>query len=773
MTPQSVLVDQCQVDITVDGVVQGVGYRPFVYRLATGLGLRGEVRNAGGSVAIRVAGGRDAIAEFVAKLRDEAPSAAAVERVHTAPAELAAAQGFTIRPSVAESARAPRVSPDLATCASCLEELFDPADRRYRYPFINCTLCGPRATVIDELPYDRVRTAMRGFPMCPACAGEYHDPGDRRFHAEPTCCPACGPRLSWQQRGRTDGPTAESALDAACTTIAEGGIVAVKGVGGYHLVCDATTDDAVARLRLAKARPAKPLAVMVADVTTARTVGVVDGLAEALLTSAAAPILLVPRRAEAPVSDGVAPGLGEIGLFLPYSPLHHLLLAQLRRPLVVTSGNLCGATTITDDDTARAVLAPIADGLLTHDRPIWSGYDDSVLRVVRGRSMTVRRARGYAPRALPLPVPTVTPVLAVGAQLKHTCTLAAGAAAILGPHLGDLENADTYAGFERTVATLSRQHDISPDIVAHDHHPGYLSTRYARQRWPAAKRISVQHHHAHVAATAAEHGVTCSFVGVALDGLGFGDDGTFWGGEILLADYTGYRRFGRFGTAPMPGGSAAVRRPARMALGYLFGAEPFGGNGIDPGLTAPLRARMTDREVAVVRAMVTSELNSPRASSAGRLFDAVAALLGVCDDNTYEGEAAVRLEAAATGHPGRDPLPWRLYRRGGLLVYDPMPTITAALQLVGAEPVGEIAARFLRTVADVVVGMAVDAARHAHVEVACLGGGVFQNARLTGLVLDGLAGAGLIGHVGQQVPVNDGGISYGQAVIAAARVNGG
>lgn len=764
------LVDHCQVDVTVGGVVQGVGYRPFVYRLATELGLSGDVRNVGGSVAIRVTGRRDAVGEFLTGLRDRAPAAAIVDRVHAdvAAAGSAATQGFAILASVAEPTTSPRVPADLATCASCLAELFDPADRRYRYPFVNCTQCGPRATVIDALPYDRDRTAMRGFPMCARCAREYHDPGDRRFHAEPTCCPGCGPQLSWQGDGCVRA-TAESALQAACTRIAAGGIVAVKGIGGYHLVCDATNADTVTRLRQVKARPTKPLAVMVADVAAARTVGVVDALADTLLTSPAAPIVLVPRRADAPVSADIAPGCAEIGLFVPSNPLQHLLLAQLRRPLVVTSGNLSGATTVTDDETAQTVLAPLIDGLLTHDRPIRSGYDDSVLRVQRGRVTTIRRARGYAPDALPLPVAAAEPVLAVGAQLKHTCTLATDAAAVLGPHLGDLENADVFSAFENTVSALSRQHDTRPGVVAHDCHPGYLSTQYAKQRWPAAHRIPVQHHHAHVVATAAEHGVTDAFVGIALDGLGFGDDGTFWGGEILLADYTGYRRFGRFGTAPMPGGSAAVRRPVRMALGYLYGAESFGYGAVPADLTEPLVSRMPSREVAVVRAMVETDLNCPRASSAGRLFDAVSALLGVCDDNTYEGEAAVRLETAAAGHPGRTALPWRLHRRDGLLVYDPTPTLVAALELVGDAPVGEVAARFLNTVADVVVGMAVEAARCLGRDVACLGGGVFQNARLTTLVLDGLDSAGIKGFVGQHVPVNDGGISYGQAVVAAAR----
>lgn len=752
------------------GMVQGVGFRPFVFRLATGFGLAGDVCNAGGHVVIRAEGPDGVLADFVARLADSAPAAARVDRieVETISAGVAPGPGFSVVGSVADQRVTPQVPPDLATCAACLRELFDPADRRYRYPFLNCTDCGPRATVIDALPYDRERTAMRVFPLCGACSREYHDPADRRFHAEPTSCPACGPRLIWHPVDETPAATREEALRAACAVVADGGIVAVKGLGGYQLVCDAGDDTAVTRLRRTKPRPAKPFAVMAADLTAARQLGVLDDAAAGLLGGAAAPIVLLPRRADASLSASVAPGSAEIGVFLPYSPLHHLLLAELARPLVVTSGNRGGTPTVIDDTAAHRVLWPIVDGILTHDRPIRSRYDDSVLRVVAGRTTTLRRARGYAPDRMPLPVRAATPVLAVGAQLKHTAALAVDDAVILGPHTGDLENTDAYAAFEQAADALCRLHGVWPDIVVHDRHPAYLSTQYARRR-SAARRIAVQHHHAHVAATAAEHGITGPFVGVALDGLGLGDDGTFWGGEILLADLTGYRRFGRFATAPMPGGAAAVRRPARMALGYLFGAERFGADDI-PG--AALLDRMDPREVTVIRRMIEREVNCPRASSAGRLFDAAAALLDVCDDNSYEGEAAARLEAAAAGHPGTSPLRWSLHRRDGLVVYDPAPTLRDAVLLAADEPVGEIAARFHRTLAAVVVAMAAEAATASGTEVVCLGGGVFQNARLTTAVLDGLADAGLNGLAGERIPMNDGGISYGQAAIAAARTEG-
>ncbi|MGW4394090.1 carbamoyltransferase HypF [Amycolatopsis nivea] len=751
-----------RVRIDVRGTVQGVGFRPFVHRLATGLGLDGDVRNAGGCVVIRLAGSR--IGDFLTGLRSAAPLHARVTGVAVtglANREVLA-PGFRIAPSTA--GRGGEAPPDLATCADCVRELFDPADRRHRYPFLSCTACGPRATVLQRLPYDRASTSMRSFRLCPACAAEYEDPADRRFHAEPIACPDCGPRLAWSA---TRG---ESALAAACAVLADGGIVAVKALGGYQLVCDAADESTVQRLRRGKDRPAKPLAVLADSLAGARALSLVDNAAAELLTSAAAPIVLLPRRPGAKLAEGIAPGLAEVGVFLPTTPLHHLLLAGLSRPLVVTSGNRSGGPIVVDDADALTTLGPICDGILGHDRPILSRYDDSVARSSQGRTSLVRRARGYAPAALPLPFAVPEPVLALGAQLKHTCTLARDGLAHLGPHTGDLENGETFTAFKRTAGDLLRWHEAVPQWCAHDLHPGYLSTQYAR-RWPETHRIVVQHHHAHVAATAAEHGVTGPFVGVALDGLGLGTDGTFWGGEILLARHQDFQRFGRFATAPMPGGAAAVRRPARMALGYLYGAESFGSR-IPEHLAAGLLSRMDGREHSVVRAAVERGFNSPRASSAGRLFDAMSAFLGLRDDNSYEGEAAIRLEAAAAGHDARTPLDWELHEQDGLWVYDPVPTLCDALRSARNEPAGEVAARFHRTVAEVVVAMAAKAAAALGTEVVCLGGGVFQNSLLTARVLAGLSGAGLRALAGERVPMNDGGISYGQAAVACARMNG-
>jgi hydrogenase maturation protein HypF len=755
----------------VHGIVQGVGFRPFVYRTAVSCGLHGDVRNAGGHVEIRVRGTDPAVERFLERLVREAPRLARIDSVRTAPCDDPGEDGFRVLPSSGASAGDRDIPPDLATCAACVAELFDPADRRYRYPFINCTDCGPRATIIAGLPYDRARTAMSGFTMCAQCAAEYADPANRRFHAEPVACPACGPRLSWASHPPQSTPWhGADAFAAAVAAVDAGGVVAVKGIGGYQLVCDAADEAAVARLRAAKGRPRKPFAIMVPDLAGLS----VDEAERDLLRSPAAPIVLV-RGAGVRIATGVAPGLSEVGLFLPYSPLHHLLLHDLARPLVVTSGNRGDEPIAFEPTDARRVLGPSVDGFLDHDRPILSRYDDSVARVVAfgevggqnetpGRPSLVRRARGYAPATIPLPVEARQPLLAVGAQLKHTTTVAVAGRAMLGPHTGDLENAETFAAFERSVAQLSGLSGHSPRIVCHDLHPGYLSTQYARSRFPEDRRISVQHHHAHVVATAAEHQVAEPFIGIAYDGLGLGDDGTLWGGEVLLATYAGYRRLGRFGQAPLPGGAAAVRRPARMALGYLLGTS------LDEQLGADLLARLDPREVAVVRRMVERGVNAPLASSAGRLFDAMASLLGIADDSSYEGEAAILLEAAA-GAPERA-LDWRLVERDGLLVYDCATTLTDALLRVRNEPVGAVAAAFHTTLAEVTVAFAEQARARHGVPRVCLGGGVFANRRLAAAAIGGLTAAGFEVYIGEQVPVNDGGISYGQAAVAAARTAG-
>lgn len=806
---------------TVHGTVQGVGFRPFVHRLAGGLGLSGWVANVDGHVEGQVTGPADAVAEFGHRMYTDAPPLARVREVALRELDGAApigrrsgAVGSAARHDTAAGARAEttldapagdalfsvrrsgpgsrpttdqrEVPADAAICDACLRELFTPENRRHRYPFVNCTDCGPRATIIEDLPYDRVRTTMRRFPLCADCAAEYADPRDRRFHAEPVACPACGPTLAW---GDLRG---EQALKAAAGAVATGRIIAVKGLGGYQLVCDATDPEAVAELRRRKRRPVKPFAVMVGDVRVADGLARLNSTELALLTSPARPVVLLrARRVHSQAAPHIAPAVhpaptlspgphdhspalppvtDRLGLFLPTTGLHHLLLHELDRPLVVTSGNLADEPIAIDDAEARRALDGVADGFLTHDRPIRARYDDSVVTSAGRLPLTVRRARGLAPAPLSLNPPTPVPLAGAGAQTKHTFTLADAGVAHVGPHHGDLADTATYEAFGQAYADLCRLAGIVPRAIAHDLHPGYLSTRWALEQ--PLPHIAVQHHHAHVAACAAEHGVRGQFVGVAYDGLGLGDDGTLWGGEVFVADLTRHRRVGRFATAPLPGGEAAVRHPCRMALGHVFGAEPLGSPPLERAARAFLE-RLDRRRAQVVRAMVAHEVNCPRASSAGRLFDTVASLLGLADTVSYEGEAAVALEAAA-GLAGRDrpvPLKHRVVRVGSLWVYDSAATLGDLLERqADGESVPRLAAAFHSSLAAATAELVARAVEDGAPRTVCLGGGCFANVQLLTQVRRRLRAHGLRVLVGRQVPVGDGGISYGQAAVAAARL---
>jgi hydrogenase maturation protein HypF len=769
--------------VEIRGVVQGVGFRPFVWRLATELGLDGSVRNRAGQVEIEVAGAAEAVERFAGRIRSDAPPRARVEEVAVRPFEgsIVEGSGFVIEESDAVASTERLFPPDIATCDDCVREVFDPGDRRYRYPFTNCTNCGPRATIIEELPYDRARTSMREFRLCAACQAEYRDPANRRFHAEPIACPECGPQL-WYRRPGDAAPAAhrEEALAAALADLRAGRVVAVKGLGGYHLACDATDPAAVARLRDRKHRWAKPFAVMVRDVAAARRVARLTREEARLLVSPARPIVLVERRANAdpPLADRAPTGVPDrrVGIFLPYTPLHHLLLAGLGRPIVLTSGNLVDEPLSTDDAEALERLSGIADAFLAHDREIRARYDDSVTRVVAGRESLIRRGRGYAPEPLPLPIAVPGPlsILAVGAELKHTFTLARGERAHVAPHIGDLEDLLTHQAFESNLAHLQRLLDIEPAYVAHDLHPAYLSTQYALSHFPESRRIGVQHHHAHVASVAAEAGLAGPFIGVAYDGLGMGDDGTFWGGEVLVATLASYRRVARFGQAPMPGGAMAVKKPYRMALGYLLGVEK-GFRPTMPDEREGLRqylGRLDPREVEVVRVQLERGLNAPIASSAGRLFDAVASLLGIRDVAEYEAQAAIELELLAEPGRGRPrPLAFAIDRRGGLLVYDPRPTLADLLGcLTAGEPPARLAARFGETVAVVTRAFVREVCLQTGLNTVVLSGGVFQNQWLAQALVRRLERDGFEVHVNHMVPANDGGISYGQAAVAAARL---
>ncbi|MEX5707717.1 carbamoyltransferase HypF [Parafrankia sp. FMc6] len=750
--------------------------------------MSGQVSNDAEGVHIALDGAGPEVAAFLTALREEAPPLAQIDSVDVSggpapPGAGPAAPGFRIAPSdPARGGAGPRtrVCADSATCADCLAELADPADRRYRYPFINCTNCGPRFTIIRDVPYDRPATTMAGFRMCARCRAEYDDPADRRFHAQPVCCPDCGPTLSFRPTAAAS-PTSDEPLERAAGLLRGGGILAVKGLGGYHLAVLAADGSAVATLRRRKHRDAKPFAVMVRDLATAEEMCCLDPTARLLLTGRRRPIVLVERcRCAGRVAEAVAPGTGTLGVMLPYTPLHHLLLGLLPGPIVLTSGNISDEPIVYRDEEALAALSPVADGFLAHDRAIHTRLDDSVARSVRGRETLVRRSRGYAPEPLPLPWDVQRPVLACGAELKNTVCLAAGRRAYLSGHIGDLENHETLRSFVSGIDHLRRLFDISPELVAHDLHPEYLSTKWAlEQDLPV---VGVQHHHAHIASCLADNGHPGPVLGVAFDGLGFGPDGTLWGGEFLWADLAGFTRLAHLTPVPMPGGVAAIRAPWRMAAAHLLAAGVA-----DPDRLAVARrnADRWDAVAALARSgAAPSPVGAPLTSSVGRLFDAVAALVGVRDTITYEGQAAIELERiAAPGDYGRYPA-------------SPPPS-GAGLLLPGADLIRGvvddlrervdptvIAARFHSTLA----GLTVDICAALRDSLlggpgapgrpglpACpagtvaLSGGVFGNLRLLGEIMDGLVDRGFTVLTHSRVPCNDGGISLGQAMVANAR----
>jgi hydrogenase maturation protein HypF len=621
--------------VRVEGVVQGVGFRPFVYSLATRLGLAGWVGNDVDGVFAEVEGPASGVKEFLGLLEAQPPPLARVDRVTAAAITPNGARGFSIVASDHTGRRRVLVSADGATCDECLAELADPADRRYAYPFINCTNCGPRFTIVTGVPYDRPLTTMAPFGMCAACEAEYHDPADRRFHAQPVCCPACGPRLRLLDAGGAE--VAGNPIAEAAQLLARGQVLAVKGLGGYHLAVDAGGQAAASALRARKHREDKPFALMVADVAAARELCEVDDTGESLLASSRRPVVLLPRRPGAAVADAVAPGNRQLGIMLPYTPLHHLLLGEVGRPIVLTSGNVSDEPIAYVDADALARLAGIADAFLTHDRAIHIRTDDSVVRPLRGRETLLRRSRGYAPEPLRLAARLPRPVLACGAELKNTFCLATEDRAFVSHHIGDLENFETLRSFTEGIDHFRRLFDTEPEVVAYDLHPEYLSTKYALDLG-GVDLVGVQHHHAHIASCLADNGEEGPVIGVAFDGTGFGGDGTIWGGEFLLADLTGFERAGHLEPVPMPGAAAAIRQPWRMAAAYLdaaYGGEPPAGLAV---------ARHNAARWQDVVLMSRRGINAPLTSSAGRLFDAVAALLGVRDAINYEGQAAIELE---------------------------------------------------------------------------------------------------------------------------------
>ena len=783
--------------IVVKGIVQGVGFRPFIHRLAHERDLKGWVLNSTEGVVIEIEGSEESIKDFGSDISTQAPPLAVIERIETTLLPPVGYRSFVIESSQSNEAGFVLVSPDISICTDCLRELFDPGDRRFCYPFINCTNCGPRFTIIQDIPYDRPKTTMRAFAMCPNCEAEYNDPANRRFHAQPNACPECGPRV-WLQRSRSNDPLCshtplpqgllperQEAIVLARRLLAEGAIIAVKGLGGFHLACDATNDQAVGRLRERKRRVDKPFALMSLDVKTVSTYCHVSEQEAQLLESPQRPIVLLLRRPDSPISALVAPGNRYLGVMLPYTPLHHLLMAEScdmqgttealraeRFPLalVMTSGNLSEEPLAVDNGEALERLSPLADYFLMHDRDINARCDDSVTRLYEGREMLIRRSRGYAPFPVRLRLAEPRPTLACGGELKNTFCLARDNYAFLSQHVGDLQNYETLESFERSIEHFKKLFRVAPRLVAHDMHPDYLSTKYAldlaARSAGEVSLVAVQHHEAHIASCMAENEVYEPVIGVAFDGTGFGRDGHIWGGEFFTGDYQGFRRVAHLEYVPMPGGEAAIRAPYRMAFSHLYHAFGPGWMSVD----SPFLSRVSTNEAAVLSRQIQKGINAPLTSSCGRLFDAISSLLGVRDRVNYEAQAAIEMEMIADRKIG-DSYRWS-YRslQDGTLVVEVGSIVASVIEDMGEGKGPDIvAARFHNTVADVIGEICgIISARTGLTRVA-LSGGVFQNTLLLDRALAQLRSRGLEPLVHHRVPPNDGGIALGQVMIASAQ----
>ena len=740
----------------VSGIVQGVGFRPRVYELAGRERLSGFVLNDAAGVLVEVEGEEEAVARFRALLVRDPPPLAVVDGFEEEDIDPTGSRSFEIRPSPPGGPRLTSVAADVATCAQCLAEIRGRDNRRYRYAFTNCTNCGPRFTITKNIPYDRPNTTMAGFPLCSACEAEYENPADRRFHAQPIACPACGPRLRL-----LDGAGVELTGDpikGAASLMAEGSILAIKGLGGYHLACCADDEIAVAELRRRKHREEKPLAVMVPTLEWACKLAHTTSEETALLASRARPIVLLRRRSGTAIAPSVAPATHQLGVMLPYTPLHHILLSEVGSPLVLTSGNVSDEPIAYEDQDARLRLDQLVDGWLVHDRPIHIRCDDSVARVVDGAPYLIRRARGFAPEPLVVAPAFFRPVLAAGPELKHTFCLGMDERAVLSHHIGDLENYEAMSAFLTGVEHFTRIFDVDPEVVAHDLHPEYLATKWALDQENVA-RVGVQHHHAHIASCLADNGREDRVIGLALDGAGWGDDDTIWGCEVLVCDARGYSRVAHLRRVPLPGGAAAIREPWRVAAAYLSEAFGRGAGGLDLDFVARTRARWPP-----LLRMVESGINSPLTSSAGRLFDAVAALCGVQDRVSYEGQAAAGLEQMAD--PTVD-LAYPCSLSGDEI--DGVELVAAAAEdLSAGRPPPAVAAGFHRGLAAALVRSCEQTAEGSGLGTVALSGGTWQNALLLRLVQRGLRAAGFEVLVHRRVPTNDGGLSLGQAVVANA-----
>ena len=767
--------------IRVTGTVQGVGFRPTVWRLAHDCGLRGAVWNDGAGVMIQAWGARQALDEFVSRLQRESPPLARIDEINrTRLPDGDIPQGFTIRVS-GEGRVQTAVAADAATCTACLEEIGDPANRRYRYPFTNCTHCGPRLSIVHAIPYDRANTSMADFALCPSCQSEYEDPANRRFHAQPNACPECGPHAWLEDSGgnRIDPGNAIDSVDAARIRLEQGAIVAIKGIGGFHLACDACNPLVVERLRQRKRRYHKPFALMARDIAMVQAYTEVDDRERGLLMDPAAPVVVLKRGGVQRVAPGVTPGQDTLGFMLPYTPLHHLLLQALPNPIVLTSGNRSDEPQVINNEEARERLRGIAEYSLMHNREIVNRLDDSVARVVAGQPRLLRRARGYAPTPLKMPpgFEQAPPILAMGGELKNSFCLLKQGRAILSQHMGDLEDAATQRDYRHHLALYRQMFDHQPSIIAVDRHPDYLSTQLG-QEMAATKRlpmIQAQHHHAHIAAVMVEQGVplnTPKVLGIALDGLGYGDDGTLWGAEFLLADYKDYRRLARFQSLPLLGGSQAIKEPWRNTYAHL--SRLLGWKFVrDHYSHLDIVQFLEQQPLQTLNVMMERGFNSPLASSCGRLFDAVAAAIGVCREwSGYEGQAAIELESLAASVMAGEPIkdyPARLHVCDGVLECDWQPMWPALLDDLqsGSDP-AQVAARFHQTVIRVVADIARRLAVKRQLDTIVLSGGAFQNRLLLEGVCERLRRDGFVVLMPEQVPANDGGLSLGQAAIAAA-----
>lgn len=747
--------------IEIRGVIQGVGVRPWIYRLATEVGLAGSVRNDSAGVTIEAFGPEAAVDTFMRRLEGSAPPAATIHEVRSRAIPPAPVSRFRIEQSERDADRRISIPPDLPTCPDCLSEILDPANRRHRYPFTNCTNCGPRLTIARDVPYDRAATTMAGFRMCPACQREYDSVSNRRFHAQPNACPVCGPRLVLMM---PDGSVLDhdDPIRAVAAALRAGRLVALKGLGGFHLACDATSSEAVRRLRVRKRRDEKPFAVMVCDPAGADAIALLMDEERRLLTSVERPIVLVTRRPECGLATEVAPNNPLVGLLLPYTPLHHLVMNEAGRPLVMTSGNVSEEPLAYRNDEALHRLAGIADLFLMHDREIETRCDDSVARVIAGGPVVLRRARGYVPRPVRVSPPFPVPVLACGGLLKNTFCIGAGDSAYLGLHIGDLDNLETYRSFEESVARMVRFLRVTPQVIAYDLHPAYLPTKYALGR-PEPIKIGVQHHHAHVVSAMAEHGLTGPVIGVAYDGTGYGTDGTAWGGEVMVARHETFDRLATLRPILLAGGDAAIRHPWRIALALV--EDAFDGQA--PLDALRLFSTVSSQDLVVVRQMLATRFRSPVAHGAGRYFDGIGSLVLARPDSRYEGQIALEWNVVAEPAEGRR-YGYDINRQQSPWTVDLRPMVRAVVRdaLLGVSP-SIISACFHNTMvaatAEVVRSVA---GGHGPLPVV-LTGGCFQNPRLTEGLARALASQFTV-HLHRDVPPGDGGLALGQAVVAAA-----